>query len=387
MPDDLCLPGFANVHSHAFQRMLRGGVQRREPGREDTFWTWRETMYGLANRMDLEHMEAAARLCYVECLEAGYTAVGEFHYLHHAPGGAPWPDPQAASEVLFRAARQTGIRLTLLWTVYAQGGFGQELGPHQIRFGSESLDTVRRALDTLEPFTKEGIRTLGLALHSVRAVPRSWLAPLAEEARTRGLVLHAHVSEQMQEVRACREATGSSPVALLQEEGVLGPQVTAVHATWIDDEDVELLRRTGTKVCLCPSTEGDLGDGFPPTAALHAAGVPLCIGSDSHALIDPFYELRALEYQARASTGTRCVLVDADGSVAPALEAVGHRVGYEALGLMGQGDRVWLDGGARALEGTHDPQVSALMAGHPGLVRQVEVAGEVVVRDGRHVGL
>ncbi len=403
----ISLPGFANAHSHAFQRALRGTVERRDPARTDTFWTWRERMYALANGLDLQGLEAVTRACYAECLEAGYTAIGEFHYVHHRPDGGPYDDPVATARAVLRAARQVGIRVTLLWTVYARGGFDAPLSPAQARFGAPSLDAVRRALDALAGDVDGRMSALGLAIHSVRAVPPEWLGPLAREARQRGLPLHAHVSEQPAEVAACREATGLSPVGLLHREGVLGPGFTAVHGTWLDDEDIALLAASGATVALCPTTEGNLGDGFPRTRDLARAGVPLAVGSDSHAVIDPFAELRALEYQARAATGTRAVLTDASGEVAPALLRVGHDAGYAALGLPDDGDLVTLDASARALSSplpadpAHTPdheesqhetaQISrdrlatALTAGHPGLVDEVTVAGEVRVRRGRLV--
>ncbi len=391
------IPGFANAHSHAFQRALRGTVERRDPDRTDTFWTWRERMYALANRLDLQALEAVTRACYAECLEAGYTAIGEFHYVHHRPGGAPYDDPVATARAVLRAARQVGVRVTLLWTVYARGGFDAPLTPAQTRFGVASLDDVRRALDALAGAVDGRMSALGLALHSVRAVPPAWLGPLAHEARARGLPLHAHVSEQPAEVAACRQATGLTPVALLAREGVLSPSFTAVHGTWLEDEDVALLASSGATVALCPTTEGNLGDGVPRTRDLARAGVPLAVGSDSHAVLDPFAELRALEYQARAATGTRAVLTDAAGDVAPALLRVGHHAGYASLGLPDDGDQIFLDSSARALtppleaasSAGHDVLspvewlAGAFTAGHPGLVDRVTVAGEERVRGGR----
>jgi formimidoylglutamate deiminase len=375
------------VHSHAFQRRLRGDVQRRDLSQADTFWTWRERMYDLALSLDLEGLEAAARLTFLECLEAGYTAVGEFHYVHHDRDGRPYGDPVATSRAMIRAAKQVGIRLTLLWTAYARGGFDQALSPRQARFRAADPGEVERALDALLPEVDGHRIGLGLALHSVRAVPPEWLAPLASLARSRGLPIHAHVSEQPQEIVACRAATGLSPVGLLAREGVLGPDFTAVHATWLDDADIALLQTSGAMVCLCPTTECDLGDGVPRTAELFEAGVPLCVGSDSHAVIDPFAELRMAEYQARAATGRRCVLVDGEGAVAPALIQMGHDHGYRALGLSGEGDRVIFRDDARALEGVADVLATALTAGHPGLVDQVVVAGETLVASGRHLHL
>jgi len=380
----LTLPGFANVHSHAFQRLMRGDVQRRDASRADSFWTWREQMYHHALTLDLAGIEAAARLCYREALEGGYTALGEFHYLHHDRDGGAWPDPVASARVHCRVARELGLRLTLLWTVYARGGIDQPLGPLQRRFATPSIDDVWRALDALGDEVGDTI-ALGLALHSVRAVPRSWMRPLVEEARRRGLVVHAHAAEQPAEVDACRAAFGLSPVALLAAEGVAGRDVTLVHATWIDDDDIAELARAGTRVALCPTTEGDLGDGFARADALHHAGVPMCIGSDSHVVLDPLVELRAVEYLARRQAGQRCVIVDAHGAVAPALLSIGSDNGYAALGLSNVGDRITLRDD-RVFEGTRDRLAVALTSGHRGLVDTVEVAGHVVVSGGRHVG-
>lgn len=383
----LVLPGFANVHSHAFQRLMRGEVQRRDPARADTFWTWRERMYAHANTLDLDALEAAARLVYVECLEGGYTAVGEFHYLHHSPSGAPWPDPLAASRAHLRAARQAGIRITLLWCVYARGGHDRALTDGQRRFAVGSLDEVARALDDLaRDVTNELRARVGLAIHSVRAVPRPWLGPLAAMARERGLPIHVHAAEQRKEVDDCRAHTGLSPVALLDAEGVLGPTTTIIHGTWLDDGDVAALARTGTLVGVCPSTEGDLGDGIPRLADLFAAGVALCIGTDSHALIDPFSELRTLEYLARVSGERRCVLTDAAGEVAPVLLAIGGAHGYRSLGVGADGDAVELDLGNRVFEGQSDPLSTALIGGHRGLVVRATVDGQRVVEGGRWLG-
>ena len=382
------LPGFANVHSHAFQRRLRGAVQRRDPGHADTFWSWRERMYGLANTLGLEALEAIARAVYAECLESGYTAVGEFHYLHHDPDGAPYADPIATARAHVRAAAAVGIRVTLLWSAYALGGFDTPATPGQRRFVSRDLDAVRRALDLLTPLgdARPTHVRIGLAIHSVRAVPREWLAPLAAEARARGLPLHVHASEQRIEVDACLAKHGTTPIALLDDEGVLGPATTIVHGTWADAADIGRLAASGATVALCPSTEGDLGDGMAPVAGLFRAGVPIAIGSDSHAVIDPFAELRAVEHWARLVTHERCVVADATGAVAPALLAIGSANGYRALGLESCGDRIELDAGARALCDSDDPLAAALTSGHPGLVRHVDVAGTRVVEDGRALG-
>lgn len=342
-------------------------------------------MYELAGGLDANDLERIARAGYAECLEAGYTAVGEFHYLHRLRDARDPDEVLESSRILLRAARQTGIRITLLWTVYQQGGFGKGLEPRQRPFRAGDLDRVERALDTLCAEVDGERSALGIAIHSVRAVPRDWLGPLTELAASRGWVVHAHVSEQPAEVAACVEATGMTPVALLNHEGALNERFTGVHGTWLEPEEITALASAGAHLCVCPTTEGDLGDGFAPTQALFEAEVPMSVGSDSHAVIDPFAELRALEYQARARSGSRCVLINPEGEVGPALLKIGSQNGYAALGIPSAGDRVVIDGRSRALGEVSDPIGAVMTAGHPGLVTRVEVAGEVVVENGRHV--
>jgi formimidoylglutamate deiminase len=387
----LSCPAFANAHSHAFQRLLRGRVQRASPDRADSFWTWREAMYEAASGLDLGGFEAAARETFAECLEAGYTAVGEFHYLHHPEKTSD--HGEAAGRALLRAAHETGIRLRLLLTAYAQGGFGQPLSERQRRFATPDLGTFEALLDALMadiPSADVGRLGLGVAIHSVRAVPREWFGPLAELARTRGLPLHVHAAEQPAEVEMTRRHAGCSPIALLDAEGVLGPDCSVVHATWCDDEDLARLARSGATVVLCPTTEGDLGDGFPRTEAMWQRGIRLAIGSDSHAVIDPLAELRTLETQARAGTGRRCVVADASGDLVGPLLAIGGENGRRSLGFAERehGDAVWFDTSRRFFSGCRpeDALAATLLGGDRGLVDTVTVAGERVVTGGRHVG-
>jgi formimidoylglutamate deiminase len=392
--EHVVLPGFANAHSHAFQRLLRGRVQRGLPraaaGERDSFWTWRETMYACAETLDVAALEASARLTWAECLEAGYTAVGEFHYLHR-PTGAVVPGIEAA-QAMIRAARQTGIRLRLLMTAYRRGGFGTPLSARQQRFDSGTVAELSDWVDTLSASLSVGDRAhigLGFAIHSVRAVEPELLGAVAEAARVRGMPLHVHASEQPAEVVACRQHMGLSPIGLLDAMGVLGPDCGVVHATHVDAADIALLAARGATVILCPTTEGDLGDGVPPTDAFRHAGVPLAIGSDSHAVIDPFAELRRLEYDARAATGRRCVVVGDDGDPVPALLDIGAAQGMRVLGFEGVGDRVTLRSGSRFFSGVApgDRAAAALLGGSAALVDQVEVAGQTLVVDGRHVAV
>lgn len=383
----LVLPGFANCHSHAFQRAMRGGPQRRPPGQPEadaTFWSWRDRMYDHANSLDLAGLEDIALLTYIECLEGGYTSVGEFHYLHHDRDGTAYADPVATARVHVRAAQKAGIRLALAWCVYHQAHFDRPLLKTQRRFRVDSVAETFDSIDQLSALSTPSTR-IDLALHSVRAVPRMWMGPLAEQARARGLKIHVHVSEQHKEVLDCRAHTGLSPIALLAAEGVLGPDVLLVHATWLDNDDIDLIARSGATVVLCPTTEGDLGDGIPPISALVARGVPMAIGSDSHAVIDPFAELRHAEYLARVAALRRVVFADVHGEASPALIELGSTAGQKALGFE-LGDKVVLDNDNRVFSRCEDPLATALLGGHRGLVRNVEVAGHTVVEDGRWCG-
>ncbi|WP_196780976.1 formimidoylglutamate deiminase [Nocardioides sambongensis] len=289
----LTLPGFRNTHSHAFHRALRGRAQRG-PG---TFWTWREQMYDVAARLDPDGYHRLAVAVYAEMLAAGYTAVTEFHYLHHQPDGTPYDDPNAMGHALIAAAAEAGIELTLVDACYLAGGIDRPLTPAQRRFSDGDAEAWAARMGRIE-----GDR-VGGAIHSVRAVPREQLGTVV--AACTGRPLHAHVSEQPAENRACRAAHGLTPVELLARTGALGPRTTAVHATHLTSADVALLAESDTEVSLCPTTERDLGDGIGPARRLADAGVRLSIGSDSHAVIDAFEEIRAVETDERLASLVR----------------------------------------------------------------------------------
>jgi formiminoglutamate deiminase len=277
--DGLTIPGLANAHSHAFHRALRGRAE--DPG---DFWAWRRGMYRLAQRIDPDRYFALARACFAEMTLAGITSVGEFHYLHHGPGGVPYAEPNAMGHALVAAAAEAGLRLTLLDCCYLRAGFGGEpLDPVQQRFSDGDVDRWAARVAALQT----GERALvGVAIHSVRAVDEAAMAQVARVAA--GRPLHLHLSEQPAEEEACRSATGRSPAQLAAEADVFGPTTTVVHATHVSARDVALLARSGTGVCLCQTTERELGDGIGPAAAFAAAGVPLSLGSDSQAVIDLF---------------------------------------------------------------------------------------------------
>ena len=293
----LVLPGLADVHSHAFHRALRGRTHRERGG---TFWTWREGMYALADRLDPDSYHRLARAVFAEMALAGITGVGEFHYLHHGPGGRPYDDPNAMGLALIEAAAEAGVRITLLDTLYLAGGFDRPLTGPQRRFADDSLEAWRGRVEELRG---TGHALIGSAVHSVRAVPAPAIAALADSSE--GRPVHIHLSEQRAENEECRAVHGCSPAELLDRCGLLGPDLTAVHATHLSGEDASLLARSGARVCLCPTTERDLADGIGPAHALAALGVPLSLGTDAHAQIDMFEEARAVEMHERLVSGRR----------------------------------------------------------------------------------
>ncbi len=295
----LTVPGLANTHSHAFHRALRSTVQVGS----GTFWTWRELMYRTASRLTPDTYYDLARATYAEMALAGITAVGEFHYLHHAPGGTPYDDPNAMGEALIAAAAEAGIRITLLDTAYLAAGFGEEPSRHQLRFSDTTADAWAERASLLKG--DDDLVVIGAAIHSVRAVPAGQLSTVARWAQERAVPLHVHLSEQTAENDACLAAHGRTPARLLADHGVLGPQTTGIHNTHLTAEDILLLGSSRTGTCMCPTTERDLADGIGPATALQGAGSPLSLGSDSHAVIDLFEEARAMELNERLRTHVR----------------------------------------------------------------------------------
>lgn len=329
-------PGFVNAHSHAFQRALRGHVQHRAPGAgADSFWTWREAMYGLADTLDPDAVERISTLAFREMVAAGFTTVGEFHYLHHQPDGTPYDDPDELALRVAAAAGTAGIRLVLLYVAYARAGFGVAPNPRQRRFLHRSPDDVLAAVHRLQARLGPEV-TVGIAPHSVRACPRDWLEAFAPFAAAGGLV-HAHVDEQPAEIAASLAEHGRRPLQVMADAGLLTPRFSAVHLTHPDDAEIALLAAAGGNVVACPTTELDLGDGFLPAQRLDGH-VSLCVGTDSHASIDPFAELRAIEWHARAQAGHRNVLqpkpgIDAEDALAARLLDIGTVGGARSLGV------------------------------------------------------
>ncbi|HEX3648534.1 MAG TPA: formimidoylglutamate deiminase [Pseudonocardiaceae bacterium] len=372
----LVFPGFANAHSHAFHRALRG----RTNSGGGTFWTWRDVMYRVAGRLDPDGYHRLARLVFAEMVLAGYTCVGEFHYLHHTPSGAPYADPNAMGAALIAAAADAGIRLTLLDTCYLAGGLAadgyQPLAGPQVRFGDGDVAGWAARVDGLRD--SPSVR-IGAAVHSVRAVPASAL-PLFVSAAA-GRPVHVHLSEQQAENAACQAFHGCSPTELLASTGVLGPSTTAVHATHLSSSDVALL---GSTACFCPTTEADLADGIGPARSLADAGCPIALGTDQHVSIDPFAEIRGLEGGERLRGGQRGRFTP--GELVTAATVAGHRcLGWPSGGQIAVGapaDLVAVRTDSVRTAGAAPDEI--VLAASASDVDTVVVAGRVVVRDGCH---
>ncbi|MFH8929398.1 formimidoylglutamate deiminase [Streptomyces pristinaespiralis] len=378
------VPGLANAHSHAFHRALRGTVQVGS----GTFWTWREVMYDVSARLTPDSYFTLARAVYAEMALAGITAVGEFHYLHHAPGGVPYADPNAMGEALIAAAGEAGIRITLLDTAYLSAGFGEPPTSHQLRFSDGSADAWAERTDALKD---GGHVRIGAAIHSVRAVPAEQLPTVASWAAARNAPLHVHLSEQTAENDACRAAHGRTPAQLLADHGVLGARTTGVHNTHLTDDDIALLGGTTTGTCMCPTTERDLADGIGPAPALQAAGSPLSLGSDSHAVIDLLEEARAMELNERLRSRTRghwtaAALLRA--ATADGHAALGwHEAGRLEPGALADFTTLALDTVRTAGPPPRLAAETAVFAGSAADVRHTVVGGRHVVRDGVHAAV
>ncbi len=427
----MTLPALANGHSHAFHRALRG----RTHGGRGTFWTWRDLMYRVAARLDPDRYYRLARATFAEMTLAGVGAVGEFHYVHHRLGGDPYEDPNAMGLAVAAAARDAGIRLTLLDTLYLHGGLDaaadrgyEPLRPEQARFGDGSAERWAERAEALAAATsgpavrpgaapeqpgrmaaaasgpavragaapeQPGTTTtttssptvrVGAAVHSVRAVDPAAIKVAVEWAGERGAPLHFHASEQPAENEQCLAVHGRTPVEVIAEAGGLGPDTTLVHATHTTGRDRALIGEAGARCCLCPTTERDLADGVGPAVALVRAGIPLCVGSDSHAVVDLFEEVRAVELDQRAATRERGVFA------AEELVTMATAAGYRSLGWPEGGV---LEPGALAdfatvgldsvrLAGTGNALAAVVFAATAADVRHLVVGGRTVVRDGAH---
>ncbi|HEX9039679.1 MAG TPA: formimidoylglutamate deiminase [Trebonia sp.] len=387
----LTLPGLANAHSHAFHRALRG-----TPADGGTFWTWRERMYEVAERLDPERYFALARAVYAEMALAGVTCVGEFHYLHHDPAGRRYRDPNEFGRQLIRAAAAAGLRITLLDACYLAGGFAPGGAPvplsgAQLRYGDGTAAAWAERVSAFgcDPLGMVAPHArIGAAIHSVRAVGPDQVPEIMAWSHAHGAPVHAHLSEQPLENAECRAAFGQTPAELLYEAGALGPRSTLVHATHLTGRDVSLLGGSMSTVCMCPLTEADLADGVGPAPALAAAGSPLALGSDGHSVIDLIEEARWLELAQRLVTRRRGHFSAAE--LATAATSAGHAcLGWPGAGEIVPGayaDLVTLSlDSPRLAGGAGGPLAALFAAGTAADVRHVVVSGTDVVRDGRHL--
>jgi formimidoylglutamate deiminase len=379
----LVLPGLATVHSHAFQRAMRGHAQRAPlPG---SFWSWREAMYALADALDPQSIYDLSHFAFVELALAGVTCVGEFHYVHHQSDGTPYADRTELSDAVIRAALDAGLRITLLRVVYERAGFGRAVESAQRRFFDANVEDALRDVDTLRArWASEPRVRVGLAPHSLRAVTRRSFEACTRYTAEHALPLHAHVSEVSREVRECIAEHGMRPVELLAALGALGPRFTAVHATHLSSSEIDAFGGARAFACICRTTERDLGDGFPDVSRLVRAGARIVTGTDSHASSCPFEEARAVELDERPRTGSRTVALDADGLITAIAGDAYASLGWGA----DQGDSVTLDVNDPALVGASDGRLTdAVMFGAgPRAVREVTVGGSRIVEQGRHAG-
>ncbi len=386
------LPGMPNLHSHAFQRAMAGLAERRG-NTDDNFWSWRETMYAFAATIGPDELRAIAAQLYVEMLKAGYTQVCEFHYLHHQPDGTPYAHPEAMSLALIEAAREAGIALTLLPVLYISGGFdGRALTPRQRRFG-HAVEGYLRLLETLRVHESADLR-IGIALHSLRAVPEQAMREVLASDIAKICPIHIHIAEQIGEVQDCLATRGARPVEWLFDHADVDPRWCLVHATHLTDAETGQIARSGAVAGLCPTTEANLGDGLFPLAAYQDAGGTFGIGSDSHISISPVEELRWLEYGQRLSTRHRNVAARRQGdSVGETLWRAALRGGAQASGLPvgslqigNRADLIVLDEHLPLLAARDARSMldSLIFAGNTPLVRDVMSGGHWQVRDFHH---
>ncbi len=384
----LVVPGFADAHSHVFHRGLRGRTHG-DSGGLGSFWTWRETMYALADRLDPDTFRSLAVAAYTEMLCAGFTAVGEFHYLHHAPGGVRYTEPNAMGIAAAEAAVEVGIGLTLLDVAYLAGGFGVPLAVSQLRFSDGSAMAWTERVAGLAAALPTGVAAsvrAAAAIHSVRAVPVVELPTVARFAQQNGLVLHAHLSEQPAENEAALAATGRTPTQLLDDAGALSDRTAAVHATHLTAGDIALLGAARSSIVVCPTTEADLADGLPAAGRLRGAGAVLTLGGDQHVITDPFAQCRGLEYGERLATGARGTFspeVLLEAATAASHRAIGSPSGRIEVGA--PADFVALRTDSSRTAGSVG--LGLLMAASAADVAVVVVGGAVQARDGSHVRL
>jgi len=393
------LPGLVNVHSHSFQRAIRARTEHRTTAQRDTFWTWREAMYHAANQLTPDDVYVAARMAFIEMLLSGITTVGEFHYLHHAPGGAPYADRNLLAHRVLEAATEVGLRIVLLRTAYARSGWNKPPNPGQARFITPSsedfvadTEALRSSIPKLFPDAKASV---ALAPHSVRALPLDYILDVSSYARAADLPLHMHVSEQPGEIEECLHEHGVRPLELLRDRGVLDAHFTGVHAIHVTEAEIRALSHAGARVCACPTSERNLGDGAVPADHLTEAQVGICFGSDSNIQIDLFEDARLLEYHLRMNRLERAVLAPPSGTnaLAERLLESATTTGAAALAVPVGKLEIGKPADFFAVD-LNDPSIAGadpssllnhiVFSLERTAIREVCVAGEMQVEDGHH---
>ena len=394
LPGKALLPGFVNVHSHSFQRLIRGKSESRVVSGKD-FWSWRGTMYHAASQLDPQDVYDVARMAFLEMALAGTTTVGEFHYLHNAPDGQPYGDPNLLSKQVIAAAQSVGIRIVLLRTAYLRSGYELPRDPGQIRF----FESTSIFLENMSALVRDCSAApsevrFGVAPHSVRAVPLADLKRIAAWSRENNLPLHMHVAEQVAENTACLREYGFTPVELLGRERLLGPDFTAVHAIHISGGEIAMLAEANATICSCPTTERNLGDGIIAADNVMAAGIRVAFGSDSHAQIDPLEDARELDYHLRLKQQERAILDQiAAQPLASRLFDCATVHGARALGLPGGpltpgsfADFFTVDLNDVSIAGhsAEDLLPIIVFAVNRSAIRDVVVNGRFILRDQKH---
>jgi formimidoylglutamate deiminase len=406
LPRRAILPGMVNAHSHAFQRVLRGRTEYRTSNRADSFWTWREMMYSAATRLTPEDIYDASRMAFLEMALGGTTAVGEFHYLHNAPEGTSYDDSNLLANEVMRAAGEVGLRIALLRVAYVRSGFQTEPNPKQARVIESSADAYLRNLERLvasldrgsvaqdsgaihdDPANVSPSVWVGVAPHSVRAVPLDYLCEVVAYANENDLKTHMHVAEQPAEVSACIEEYGRTPIALLESEALLSERFTAVHAIHVTPKAIPSFAKSGAMVCACPTTERNLGDGVVPADEYFKHGVPMCLGTDSHAQIDLLEDARELEYHLRLQKLERAVLSATelfDCATITGARSIGAPGGALEVGM--PADFFTVDLGDPSIAGASQDDLLASIVftlSRPA-VREVVVGGKPIVSEGQHL--
>jgi formimidoylglutamate deiminase len=378
------LPGLVNAHSHSFQRIFRGQTEgRSQPG--GNFWTWRDAMYRAVNGLSPEDLYAVARMAFLEMALSGITTVGEFHYIHRDPDGNPYSDPNLISKLMVRAAREVGLRICLLRVAYARAGFDREPNPLQKRFIEPSADEFLSNVEALRSTLDGELAWVGVAPHSVRAVPLGYLGEVIAWAGNEQIPIHMHAAEQPIEISECQAESGTTPIALLDREGLLSDRFTAVHGIHVTRAEIDALALARSFVCACPTTERNLGDGIFPAADYLDAGVCIALGSDSQAQIDLLEDARELEHHLRLQKLQRGLL-DAEDLFQSATKngAACLAATQDAPSDLGDYFTVDLDDVSIAGSAREHLLSSVVFGMNRSAVRDVVVGGEVIVREGRH---